>query len=208
MEKRNSPLAAPRSRQSKCHRADAPHSPGGFVASPGARAADPMQRVRTRPGKRPARPALAGGEGCVAAGDLGRGVVEPARVELDPPLLLHGEVAGQGDDRVGQGDLAAAPGLVLGVVVIVRGVAVADAVGEVLELFAVARATGRPWPGRRGRWPPTARRCSGLPRGRACPPCALLDASRSWRATSPSCRLPCRGGSPSPPRRSSCPASP
>ena len=59
-------------------------------------------------------------------------------VELDPPLLPHGDVAGQGDHGVGQGDLATAAGLVVLVVVVVRGVAVADAVGEVLELLAIA----------------------------------------------------------------------
>ena len=85
-----------------------------------------------------------------------------ARVELDPPLLLHGDVAGQGDDGVGQGDLAAAAGLVLLVLVVVRGVAVADAVGEVLELLAVAArgVGGRQAAERRRR--PTGRPVLGL----------------------------------------------
>ena len=77
-------------------------------------------------------------------GRLGRLVVEPARVEVDPPLLPHGDVARERDHGVGQRDLAAAARLVLFVGVIVGRIAVADAVGEVLELLAIAaRRIGR-----------------------------------------------------------------
>src|SRR5262245_8436999 len=65
-------------------------------------------------------------------GNLGGLEVEPALVELDAPLLRHGEVAGQGDDGVRQRDLPAAARLVVLVGVVIRRVAVADAVGEVL----------------------------------------------------------------------------
>ena len=79
----------------------------------------------------------------VARGLVRHGVVhrvEPGFLELDAALLPHGEVARQGDDGVGQGDLApaAGPELVVGRVVEVARVAVADAVGEVLELLAIA----------------------------------------------------------------------
>ena len=100
-------------------------------------------------------------DGDVPFGRLGGLPVEPGRVELDPALLPHGDVAGQGDHGVGQGDLAAAAGLVVLVGVVVGGVAVADAVGEVLELLAVAaRRVGRRQAAERRRRP-TGRRCSG-----------------------------------------------
>ena len=51
---------------------------------------------------------------------LGRLIVKPARVEIDPPLLPHGDVARERDHGVGQGDLAATARLVVFVSVIVR----------------------------------------------------------------------------------------
>src|SRR5208282_5367265 len=77
----------------------------------------------------------AAGNGRCRFGCLVRFGVEPGGVELDPPILPHCEVGCERDDRVGQGNLATAAGLVVLVVVEVRGIAVAHAIGEVLELF-------------------------------------------------------------------------
>ena len=131
-------------------------------------------------------------------GPRGRRSRTSARVELDPPLLLHGEVAGQGDDGVGQGDLAAAAGLVLRVVVVVRGVAVADAVGEVLELLAVAARRvggGQAAQGRRRR-----DRAGQARAGLDAPACSprLLDRDARQPRGRRRCPPPCRAGSPSP----------
>src|SRR5271157_4424049 len=79
----------------------------------------------------------AAGNGRCRFGCLVRFGVEPGGVELDPPILPHCEVGCERDDRVGQGNLATAAGLVVLVVVEVRGIAVAHAIGEVLELFAI-----------------------------------------------------------------------
>ncbi len=65
-------------------------------------------------------------------------IIKPARVEIDPPFLTHGDIAGESNDRVGKRDFTTATGLVFGISMIVRRVAMADAIGEMLELFAIS----------------------------------------------------------------------
>ena len=63
---------------------------------------------------------------------------------MDSSFLPHRDVARKRDHRVGQGNLAATARLVILVVVIVGCVAVANALREVLKLFAIAaRRVGR-----------------------------------------------------------------